>query len=75
MMKDSVFKDRSLRSFKNSAKFTGKQLPDFGKPLQKVKTKFLETGPLLLLLVLLTLQERKISHSSNVIQLGPLLVL
>lgn len=43
MMKDSVFKDKSWRAFKGSAKFTGTQIKnDIGDVVQKYKPKFLK---------------------------------
>lgn len=43
MMKDSVFKDKSWRAFKGSAKFTGTQIKNgIGDVTQKYKPKFLK---------------------------------
>lgn len=43
MMKDSVFKDKSWKAFKGSAKFTGTQIKnDIGDVVQKYKPKFLK---------------------------------
>ena len=43
MMKDSVFKDKSLRAFKGSTKFTGTQIKNgIGDVVQKYKPKFLK---------------------------------
>lgn len=46
MMKDSVLKDRSWRSLKGSAKFTGTQIKnDIGDVVQRYKPKFLKNTP------------------------------